>query len=217
MLKYLKLVGILLAVLVGVLTFPTRAAAKCPEVAGDLVCPELRYYFLPVNPTAGEEITVKAYWINQLTAGPVIKFAWLARKGKPAYMWLWDHEPSELESIAHYKGIAGTAKLPQILVPLDWDAEKQVYQGTFKYPKPGRWYYRIGTLVPDALRATLEADFDFGGKIEQIDIPVDNRALFEPINLIIWPVLFLGIVLATFLVLWLGKASPRYRNHHSTS
>lgn len=153
--------GILLALLVGILAFPTSVAAKCPNVPDDLVCAELRYSFLPDRPAAGEEVTVIAYWIEQRTIQPVTDAQWLARRGKPAYLWLWDHEPSELESIAYVEGMEGKVKLPQVVIPLQWDAEKREYQGTFVPPRSGRWYFRLGTVVPDALRPTMEAESDY--------------------------------------------------------
>jgi len=111
----------------------------------------------------------------------------------------------------------GKAKLPQIVVPLQWDAEKREYQGTFVLPKSGRWYFRLGTLVPDALRPTMEADFDYGGPIQPIDIPAATGSLFDNVNWSIWPALILGSGLAISVLLWLRGLPQRYRSNHSAS
>lgn len=215
--KSISSLGILLALLVGVLAFPTSVAAKCPDVPDDLVCAELRYSFLPERPVAGEEVTVIAYWIEQRTVQPVTNAQWLARRGKPAYLWWWDHEPSELESIAYVEGMEGKAKLPQIVVPLEWDTEKREYQGTFVLPKSGWWYFRLGTIVPDALRPTMEADFNYVGPIQPIDIPAATESMFGNVNWLIWSALIVGSGLAISVLLWLSRLSQRYRSNHSAS
>jgi hypothetical protein len=209
MMKSIRLASILLPLLVGVLAFPTHVAAKCPNVPVDLVCAELRYAFQPAHPTADQEMTVIAYWVDELTTGPVTNTQWLARRGKPAYLWLWDHEPSELESLAHIEGMEGNAKLPQIIAPLHWDAEKHEYQGTFVLPKSGQWYFRLGTLVPDAMRPTMEADSDYGGPIQHIDIPTATRSPFVYSNLSMWPVLILGGVLSVIVLRWFARSLRR--------
>ena len=210
MMKPIRLVSILLALLIGVFALPTNVMAKCPDVPDDLVCAELRYSFQPTSPIAGEQVKVTAHWADERTAGPVTNAQWLARRGKPAYLWIWDHEPSELESIAYVEGMEGKAELPQILVPLLWDAEKQEYQGTFMLPKSGRWYFRLGTLVPDAMRPTMEADSDYGGPIQPIDIPATTRSLFGTMNWLIGSALILGSGLTiTRILLWPGRFLQR--------
>jgi len=214
MMKSICSLGILLALLVGVLAFPTSVAAKCPDVPSDLVCAELLYSFLPTRPVAGEEVTVIAYWVDERTAEPVTNVQWLARRGKPAYLWLWDHEPSELESIAYVEGTEAKVKLPQMVVPLQWDTEKRGYQGTFVLPKSERWYFRLGTVVPDALRPTMQADSDNVGSIQSIGIPAAAGTPFGNVNWSIWLALIFGGGLAISVLLWLSRL-PGIKSNHS--
>ena len=217
MMKSVKSAGILAALLVGVFAFSSSAAAKCPDVPGDSVCPELQASFMPASPIAGDEVTVIAYWADIRTAERVTNVQWLAGRGKPAYLWLWDHQPSEFESSAYVEGMGGKAQLPQILVALEWDSEKREYQGTFMLPKPGRWYFRLGTLVPEALRPTMEADSDYVGPIQVLGMPVGTSPLFGNANWPIWPGLIFGSGLAISVLLWRSRHARRFRNDHSVS
>lgn len=173
-------------VLAAALLFPARAEAKCPTIPGETICPNLEFTFQPANPVALDEVIVTAHWVDQLNGEAVAHEDWLASRAKPAYIWLWDHEPSELESTAYIEGRRGQTPLPQIVAPLTWDAESRVYQGSLVIPAGGRWYFRLGTVVPDELANELDADFDFVGEIRSIDIPAVSpiAGLFRRINLL---------------------------------
>ena len=206
----------LLALLVGIFAFPVNVTAKCLDVPSDLVCAELRYSFLPASPVSGDEVVVIASWVDQRTAAPVTNVEWFARRGKPAYLWLWDHEPSELESIAYVEAVKG-AQLPQIVVPLQWDAEKREYHGTFVLPKSGRWYFRLGTVVPDALSTKMEADFDYIGPIQSIAISTAAGSLFDNVSWSILPAIIFGSGLVIFALLWLSRLPHKYKSKHAAS
>lgn len=194
-----------LNLLVGALASPTGVAAKCPDVPDDLVCAELHYSFLPARPIAGQEVTVIAYWVEQHTTEPITNVQWLARKGKPAYLWLWDHEPTELESIAYVQGIEGRAELPQLVIPLQWNAEKREYRGSFVTSGSGRWYFMLRTVVPDALRTAMDADSDYGGLIQTMYITQGStRPLSGITNWPAWLALVLGSGLAISVLFWLS-------------
>jgi hypothetical protein len=149
--------------------------------------------------------------MDERTMQPVTNVEWLARRGKPASLWLWDHPPSELEILAYVEGMAGKVELPQMVVPLRWDAAKREYEGTFVLPGSGRWYFRLGTLVPDALRPAMEADFDYGGPILPIDIPAPGGSLYESAGWLIGSAAFtLGGGLAVFLLRWRSRLTRKH-------
>lgn len=203
MLKTVMPLGLCLALLVSVLAFPTLAGAKCPDVPSDLVCPELRYAFRPEYLDPGAEVRVVAHWIEIRTGQPVANAEWLARQGQPAYLWLWDHAPSELERIAYVIDVEDKAPLPQAVVPLQWDADKQIYAGTFVFPRTGRWYFSLGTMVPAALSATLAADGNYVGAIAPVNIPGPAAPVLDPMH---WAI-GLGLIVGGGLVImgWLWR------------
>lgn len=211
--KFISSLGILLILIAGVFAFPSSVAAKCPDAPSDLVCAELQHVFLPERPVPEEEVTIVAYWVEQRTAERVSNVQWLARRGNPAYLWLWDHEPSELESIAYVEGMEGKAELPQMMVPLQWDSQQQEYQGTFVLPKSGRWSFRLGTVVPDALQTSMEADFDYVGPIQSIDLPAATKSLLANVSRSMWPVFILGGGLAISVLRWLHRLPQKYNNY----
>jgi hypothetical protein len=202
--------SILLAILVGVLAFPSSAAAKCAEVPEGLLCTELRYSLTPKRPVAGEEFTVIAYWIEQPTEQPLSDAQWLATRGKPAYIWLWDHNPSELESTAYVERMAGKVKLPQFVIPLEWNAKESQHEGSIVLPRPARWYFRLGTVVPDALKRSMEADFDYVGPIRTIDIPPATGPIFSKVTPSIISILMVGSGFVLAILLRLTRFFQKY-------
>ncbi len=160
--------------LLAALLFPASVEAKCPTVPGETICPNLDYTFEPATPAAQAEVIITARWVDQLDGEPVTHEEWLATREKPAYIWLWDHNPSELESTAYIDGARGKAPLPQFVVPLSWNAEAREYRGSFTVPEGGRWFIRVGTVVPEELAGELEAEFDYVGEIRSFQIPAAN-------------------------------------------
>ncbi|MBK8904034.1 MAG: hypothetical protein IPM53_22825 [Anaerolineaceae bacterium] len=208
--KFIRTLSILLILFVGMIALPNGAAAKCPDVSSDLVCPDLHFFFQPERPVAGEEVTVVATWVEIRTANPVTNAEWLAKRSKPAYLWLWDHEPAELERIAYVDGAEKYSSSPQIVVPLQWNAKAREYQGTFLFPSSGKWYFTLGTVVPDALKLTMAAESDFVGPIQTIDVPAATGFLRGNLH---WPpwrvwaafILLSGLVISGWL--WFRRIS----------
>jgi hypothetical protein len=112
-----------------------------------------------------------------------------------------------MERIAYVEGMEGKADHPQFVVPLHWDPQSRRYQGTFALPKSGRWYFTLGTVIPDALSATMEADSDYVGLTQTLDLPEAAWSPLEIVSQPVWPDLIIG--LAVSVLVWLRSLLQR--------
>ena len=120
------------------------AEAKCPDTSG-AICSDLRFTLSPDQPTAGRETEVVARWVDERTDNPITNEEWLAPRGSPVYLWVWDHRPSPDERETH-SVLAGTDPAPQYWVTLEWDGA--AYRGSLTLSSAGQWYMRVDTTAP---------------------------------------------------------------------